>query len=99
MRLTEQTKATIRTTVHEVFGPQAKARLFGSRLDDSQRGGDIDLLVELPDVDPDKRRRSLTLAAHLQMRLGDQPIDILVIDPETPLQAIHEVALKNGVAL
>jgi predicted nucleotidyltransferase len=99
MRLTPQTREIIRTTTQEVFGAGARVRLFGSRIDDSQRGGDIDLLVELPSRLADSQKRSLTLAARLQMRLGDQPIDILVLDPDTVLQPIHRVAVATGVAI
>jgi predicted nucleotidyltransferase len=96
MRLTPEAREIIRNTTREVFGQSARARLFGSRNDDSQRGGDIDLLVELPSPQRDSRKKSLTLAAYLQMRLGDQPIDILVVDPETVLQPIHRMAVATG---
>jgi predicted nucleotidyltransferase len=99
MRLTPQTREIIRTTTHEVFGATARVRLFGSRVDDNLRGGDIDLLVELPSHQADSRKKSLTLAARLQMRLGDQPIDILVLDPDTVLQPIHRVAVATGVPI
>lgn len=99
MRLTESARQTIRQTTHEVFGEEAHVSLFGSRTDDSQRGGDIDLLVELPDLDSDHRRKGLTLAALLQQRLGDQPIDVLVIDPSTPLAPIHRNARATGIPL
>jgi len=96
MRLTPAARDIIRKTTREVFGEGAQVRLFGSRLDDSQRGGDIDLLVELGSHQPDSGKKSLRLAALLQMRLGDQPIDVLVIDPQTPLQPIHRVATATG---
>jgi predicted nucleotidyltransferase len=99
MRLTPQTREIIRTTTQEVFGADARVRLFGSRIDDSLRGGDIDLLVELPCRLEDTQKRSLILAARLQMRLGDQPIDILVIDPDTVVQPIHRVAVATGVPI
>ena len=99
MRLTPQAREIIRHTAHAVFGPDAQVKLFGSRTDETRRGGDIDLLIELPRSLPDSRRKSLTLAAQLQMQLGDQAIDILVIDPETPLHDIHRQAVATGIPL
>lgn len=46
MRLTHEQIAIIRRTAQEIFGPEARVWLFGSRVDDSKRGGDVDLLVE-----------------------------------------------------
>lgn len=99
MRLTPETRDIIRHSTQAVFGIDSRVKLFGSRTDDDQRGGDIDLLVELPHPLPDTRRKSLTLAARLQMQLGDQPIDILVVDPETRLDAIHRHAVATGIPL
>ena len=42
MRLTQPEIETIRTMTLPVVGQCAAARLFGSRLDDQARGGDID---------------------------------------------------------
>ena len=99
MRLSKQTREIVRTTVHEIFGSEAKVKLFGSRIDDTARGGDIDLLVELPTVAVDIERKTLQLTARLQLRMGDQPIDILVLDPSTPRQSIHEQASRTGINL
>ncbi len=99
MRLNQRSQQVIRETVTEVFGPSAQVLLFGSRLDDQARGGDIDLLVKLGQPDPDARRKELTLIARLQRRLGDQPIDILLIEPGERLSAIQNIALEQGVPL
>jgi len=99
MRLTPEEIMVIRDTTHRIFGPQASVRLFGSRVDDRLRGGDIDLLIESPIPVPDALNRSLEMVARLQQRLGDRPIDILVLDPETPRQPIHEQALRHGIRL
>ncbi len=99
MRLSQQTQQTIRDTVREVFGIEASVKLFGSRIDDDARGGDIDLLVELPSVTEGLERKTMQLAAKLQLRIGDQPIDILALDPSTPRQSIHDHASATGVAL
>lgn len=99
MRLSQQSKQIILTTVHEVFGLEATVKLFGSRINDDARGGDIDLLVELPSVQSEIERKTLQLTAKLQLRIGDQPIDILVLDPSTARQPIHEQALISGIKL
>lgn len=45
MRLTDGQKAAIRETAAECFGSTVQVMVFGSRVDDSARGGDIDLLI------------------------------------------------------
>lgn len=99
MRLSERQQQIIRDEVVGIFGHAAVVRLFGSRVDDDARGGDIDLLVEAEAVIPESRRKSLQLVARLQQRLGDQPFDVLVVDPDTHIQAVHEQALRTGVTL
>ncbi len=95
MRLTEEQVAAIKTEVCRLLGPEARVWLFGSRADDTAQGGDIDLYVE---VDEELRNRAALasrLAACLQLRMGDQRIDVVLVDPRTPLQPIHSAAKKN----
>ena len=99
MRISPRTQTIIRETVSDIFGPEAQVLLFGSRLDDQARGGDIDLLIKLNHPDPESRRKELTLIARLQRRLGDQPIDVLLIEPGDQLSAIQAQALEQGVQL
>lgn len=99
MRLSQETQQTIRDTVREVFGIEANVKLFGSRINDDARGGDIDLLVELPAITAELERKTMQLVARLQLRIGDQPIDVLVLDPSTPRSSIHEQASSTGIKL
>lgn len=46
MRLSRIERDVIVREARESFGPDARVKLFGSRTDDSRRGGDIDLLVQ-----------------------------------------------------
>jgi len=46
MRITPDQIAAIVQTARGIAGPGAKVWLYGSRLDDTRRGGDIDLLIE-----------------------------------------------------
>lgn len=99
MRLSPETQQIIRDTVHEVFGADATVKVFGSRINDDAKGGDIDLLVELPSITVELERKTLQLVARLQLRIGDQPIDVLAIDPSTLRKPIHEQAASTGVKL
>ena len=99
MRLRKNQQQTIRETVREIFGPDASVYVFGSRVDDSARGGDIDLLVRLEKPQVETERKIIRLVARLQIRLGDQPIDVLLQDPESIPNLIHPEAQRTGVRL
>lgn len=78
MRLSETEIATIRTLVGARFGPDTRIWLFGSRLDDSARGGDIDLYVEPGELSDDNLFLARqALRRELERRLR-QPVDLLV---------------------
>ncbi len=47
MRLTDNDKRAIKETFFEIF-EDGKIYLFGSRADDTKRGGDIDLYIPSP---------------------------------------------------
>ncbi len=100
MRLDEGQRRVIRETVRQRLGREAEVYLFGSRLDDAARGGDIDLLVVLPG-EPDAGRAvaASQLEAALQRRLGGRQVDVILLTPRTPRRPIHEHALRTGVRL
>ncbi len=53
-------------------------RLFGSRLDDAGRGGDIDLFIPGDWPPEESVPRRLCFCAELRRCLGDQKIDVVV---------------------
>ena len=99
MRLSTLAGSTIRDTVRSVLGPAARVRLFGSRTNDSARGGDIDLLVELDTAIEQPALVAARIGALLQLALGDQRIDVVISAPNLPDQAIHKIARTTGIAL
>lgn len=99
MRLSSEYQTTITATAQKIFGAEASVWLFGSRLDDSAKGGDVDLLIKLETPVPDKTALALRYNALLQMQLGLQKFDILVIDPSSRLEPVHQQALSQGVRL
>ena len=84
--------------IHEVisaFDKEAKIYLFGSRVDDEKKGGDIDLLLISEKLNNrDKRKIRLALCD----KLGEQKIDIL-IGTEGEKNNFYKIALNEGVLL
>jgi predicted nucleotidyltransferase len=74
MRLTPQQIDTIKATVHIVLGAYARVSLFGSRLDDQRRGGNVDLLVEAEHEPGLLQRASLKNQLESTLQL---PVDIV----------------------
>jgi len=74
MRLTSFEQQSIRDTVRQ-FLPDAMVYLYGSRVDDMKRGGDIDLMIVNPD--PVTRKAVNDIRWRLWEILGEQKIDIL----------------------
>ncbi|QEP43504.1 nucleotidyltransferase domain-containing protein [Ectothiorhodospiraceae bacterium BW-2] len=101
MRLSQKQRAVIKQAAIDCFSQRAVVRLFGSRLDDSKRGGDIDLLIETDISQPDELVKAKNrFLAQLYRELGEQKIDILVDYPNRENRpAIYSVAYEKGVAL
>ena len=96
MRLPFNYQTTIKELAAQTFGSDVSVYLFGSRLDDTGKGGDIDLLVKLASPTDDKVMLAIRYNALLQMKLGLQKFDILIIDPLTELKPIHQQVLAQG---
>ena len=99
MRLDDKTREIIKGEVASQLGVEAVVRLFGSRVDDTQRGGDIDLFIEPVQPLAHRIQAECRLAASLSIKLGGRKVDVLIRDFLKPQQAIHEHALRQGVIL
>jgi len=96
MRLSPDQTRVILDCVHHVFGAQAGVKLFGSRLDDSARGGDVDLLVE-SEHPPTLRQRALaTMALEQALNL---PVDIVATQRGTRGSAFARIAASRALLL
>jgi predicted nucleotidyltransferase len=93
MRLTKEQIAAIKNQVHQ-FDKDAVVRLFGSRVHDELRGGDIDLLILSSKI---TYRDKLLLRSLLKDHLGNRKIDILVKDK--PDSAFTKEAFRNSITL
>lgn len=96
MRLSEEQKQAIREVVLPAAGEGAQIILFGSRLDDARRGGDIDLLIE------SDRSLGLLDRVRIKMRLEGRlglPVDVIVHRRGQPFTPFQRIALETGVTL
>lgn len=96
MRLTPDQVRIILATVDRQIGADADVVLFGSRVNDDCRGGDIDLLIENSTLPGLRQRASIKLALESALQVS---VDIVAkrkgVTP-TPFQAI---ALMTGIPL
>ncbi len=103
MRLNDYEIDTIKKCIREVLGEDAKVVLFGSRVFDGKKGGDIDLLVEIPAKVDDIVKKKLQVLSRIQRAIGDQKIDLIIThfqefsEDNTPL--IIKNARKDGILL
>ncbi len=94
MRLKQQEIDTIKKETQKLFH-NAKIYLFGSRVDDNKKGGDIDLYI-IPQNLTNSFQKKLQLQASLEYLLH-KPIDIIIAKDSTRL--IEQEALENGLLL
>lgn len=95
MRLSSSQIEAIKQQAEHFFGAEAKVWLFGSRVDDTAKGGDIDLYVETDAAEvvlPAARARG-----ELADRLG-RHVD-LVVNNHTKDEPIFHIAKTQGVRI
>jgi predicted nucleotidyltransferase len=99
MRITPEQIRVIRQGVAELAGEEASVWLFGSRLRDDARGGDVDLMLELNDAVAEPAQLAARLAVRVSRAMGGRKVDVLVKAPNLLFLPIHAVALAEGVRL
>jgi len=99
MRLTEHQVQTIKQVVAIFAGECAQVALFGSRVDDDQKGGDVDLLVTLNDNVEHPAELSAKISARLMRLFQGRKVDVLLSAPNLKTLAIHSIAVQKGVLL
>ena len=95
MRLKKEEIEIIKTTVQKHL-PGTDVYLFGSRVDDSKRGGDIDILI-IGDAERDyDKLRGIRI--ELNNRLGEQKIDV-VYEQRAVMSPFGKLALMDGAQI
>ena len=98
MRLSPQ-QHEIKRLTHEIFGRDSTVRLFGSRVDDNRRGGDIDLFIQpVKSLDAASAfQKKIDFLVALEKAIGEQKIDVIVDSGKG--KPIERVATETGVVL
>jgi predicted nucleotidyltransferase len=97
MRLTDSERKIIKESAKNIFGTRAKVFLFGSRVDDSLKGGDIDLYIETEKQT--QLQDKISFITNLKWKLGDQKIDVLVNSPNSKQKDIYRIARETGIEI
>lgn len=95
MRLKPNDIKTIKTLTETFFGKKSHVFLFGSRVDDNKKGGDIDLYIEV-DNKHNLFERKIKFLARLKRAIGDQKIDLVFNEDSSRLieQEIKKWAVR-----
>ena len=99
MRLKPEEVAAIRDCARAHFGEGAVVRLFGSRVRDDLRGGDIDLHIVASDEEHASWRTEESFRRALASRIGEQKVDIILLSPHATRRPIDELAIMDGIVL
>jgi predicted nucleotidyltransferase len=99
MRLSTEERLALRAHFSHELGADCEVLVFGSRVDDNQRGGDVDLLVRSPRLLQGRAWLAARLAARAERLLHGRRVDVLLLDPTTLIEPVHTAALATGEAL
>jgi predicted nucleotidyltransferase len=101
MRITSNQKQIICASAAKYFGAEVRVWLFGSRVDDQAKGGDIDLYIE-PQIQnaADLIMAKLQFLREVHQKIGEQKIDVVLHRANDAADLpIYHIAKQNGVLL
>lgn len=100
MRLLPDQVEAVRSAACENFGDDVRVWLFGSRVDDGKRGGDIDLLICPGSPLPPREAlmKKIRFQGKLERVLGERRVDVVVEGPEDD-RPIVRIARQTGIEL
>ena len=100
MRLTNDQIQGIRQLACQVAGNSLSGvRVFGSRLNDSATGGDMDLMLEFSEPVDNPALIAAQMAAKTSRIMHGRKVDVLLSAPNLMHLPIHGVAFEEGKLL
>lgn len=99
MRLTSSQIDHIRVLAHQLLGESVRVTLFGSRVRDDLKGGDVDLLVEMNEYVHNPALMSARMASRISRAMNGRRVDGVLNVPNLLQQPIHRIARQTGILL
>jgi len=102
MRLSPPELENIRKVVTVFLGStRAELRLYGSRTDDSKKGGDIDLVLIFPDEQAKNTFKTSPhiITSELKRHLGERKIDFSIITSDHLSDPFWQLSLAGAIVL
>ena len=96
MRLSAEQISNLRKTVASLIKDVTEIRVFGSRLDNSRKGGDLDLVVESAQRHGIIQKADLKIA--LERVLG-LPVDVLLVTRNGAQSVFERLAMSKSQPL
>ncbi len=96
MRLSSTEQGIIISTVRK-FSPDASIYLFGSRVDDTKRGGDIDLFLSTSH--PVSLEEKISMLTQFERRGIERKVDLVIQSPDQDQPTIYEEVVQKGIQL
>lgn len=98
MRLPDSYIEAIKSSARDAFGETVVVRLFGSRVHDNLKGGDIDLHVEVDAIEDEPRARS-RFEDTLFERIEPQKVDVIISVRGREPAGFERIAYRDGILL
>ena len=98
MRLQPYEAAAIKAATSDLFGATAIVRLFGSRVDDRLRGGDIDLPIEVDELANEPHAKAL-FERKLFEQIDAQKVGVVITIRGGHPRGFKRIAYRDGIVL
>jgi predicted nucleotidyltransferase len=97
IRLKDEEIEIIKEVAIEIFGEDAKVYIFGSRVDLTKKGGDIDIFIETQKEV--SLNQEIDFLAKLELKGIERSVDVLIKAKNRDNKPIFEEAKRTGVLI
>jgi predicted nucleotidyltransferase len=98
VRLPPEYVDAIKTAASAAFGASSVVRLFGSRVNNNLRGGDIDLHIETDPLENEHAARD-RFEDELFRKIERQKVDVVITERGRTPRGFERIAYRDGIML